>query len=84
MNRVYQNVLAEHLALATQNVKAAQVAVECQRNVVTRLSFEGHDTAKAEAMLVQLINSLMATNADRDQLQVELASERRLHPRTRN
>jgi hypothetical protein len=47
----YQEIIAEHLALAKQNVKAAKIAVERQREVVGRLSIDGHDITKAEATL---------------------------------
>jgi hypothetical protein len=70
MSRVYQEIIAEHLALAEQNVSNAKAAVERQREVMRRLS--GHDSARAKAWLVHFIRVLKSQIADRDRLQREL------------
>jgi Spy/CpxP family protein refolding chaperone len=61
------------LALAEQHVKEGEAIIERQRDLIARLTADGHDTAKANALLAQFIDTLRAQNEDRDRLQRELA-----------
>jgi Spy/CpxP family protein refolding chaperone len=68
-----REMIVEHLALAEQHVKEGEAIIERQRDLIARLTADGHDTAKANALLAQFIDTLRAQNEDRDRLQRELA-----------
>jgi hypothetical protein len=68
-----RQMITDDLALAEQHVADGERIVERQRALIRHLSHEGHDTAKAEVLLAQFIETQRAHIADRDWLQRELA-----------
>ena len=67
-------ILLEHLARAEEHVVLAQEHVQQQRDLVTRLQNDGHDTTMARALLEQFERLLVMHADDRDRLAKELGA----------
>ena len=66
----------QHLLLADQHIMDAEARVTRQRLLIGKLAADGHDTAKAEALLATLLKALNGMWAHRATILAEIAAER--------
>jgi len=61
-------ILRDHLAMADRHVAAGNRVVIRQRQLISELEADGHDTREALALLARFEGSLALHLADRDRL----------------
>jgi hypothetical protein len=67
-----EQTIADHLALAERHVTEGRAHVAKQRGLIEKLRGGGHDTAQAEALLVEFESALHLQIEQRDRLIEEL------------
>ena len=68
-----RKMLLEHLAIAERNVAQGERQLEHQRGLIEELRRDGHDTHKAEELLLTFEESQALHIADLDRIRAELA-----------
>ena len=61
-------LLREHLAMAKRHLSSGNRVITRQRQLITKLEADGHDTREARALLAQFEGLLALHLADRDRL----------------
>ena len=69
-----RKMIQDHLALAEQHVEEGKAIIKRQRDLIARLSADGHDVTQAKALLAQFIDTQWTHMADKDRLQRELVA----------
>ena len=67
-------ILRDHLAMADRHIASGNRVIIRQRQLITKLAADGHDTREAVALLARFEDLLALHLGDRDRLFAELKS----------